>query len=128
MHLTHPRSVLWRDLAQAIAQKLGLHVASFKEWSKALHALMDEGDLGSYDMKKSYPLIRILPYAEPFIMYATNTAVPILDMTKAMRLSPTLRDPAIPRLDRTVARNWSQHLGLMPTFGLREDCQYLARL
>jgi hypothetical protein len=135
VHLIHPRPVLWRDLAQAIAQERQLPVAPFKEWFKALHALIDDDERGAKDMKTLYPLLRILPYAEPFIMYASNTAplvdataVPLLDMANALRLSPTLRDPEIRRLDRTAVRNWLRHLGLLPAIRSPQDRRHLARL
>jgi hypothetical protein len=69
------------------------------------------------------------------MMYAKNAAplvdsmgVPSLDMANALRLSPTLRDPAISRLDRKVAQNWLRYLGLTSIFTLDRKGRKLSRL
>ncbi|KAH6903054.1 hypothetical protein BKA70DRAFT_1303063 [Coprinopsis sp. MPI-PUGE-AT-0042] len=41
VHLFHPRPVLWRDLARAIAEEFDLPMVLFTKWFKALHTLME---------------------------------------------------------------------------------------
>ncbi|KAH6903044.1 hypothetical protein BKA70DRAFT_1515491 [Coprinopsis sp. MPI-PUGE-AT-0042] len=114
VHLVHPRPVLWRDLAQIIAQELDLPVAPFGEWLKALHALMGDSGTELKTLAKTAPLV-------------DSTGVPIMDMTNALRLSPTLRDPALTRLDRTLVQNWLRHWGLIKSISSPKR-QHLARL
>ncbi|KAH6902753.1 male sterility protein-domain-containing protein [Coprinopsis sp. MPI-PUGE-AT-0042] len=135
VHLVHPRPVPLQDIAQAIAQELDLPVVPFPEWFKVLHTLINESGKDLKTLAKTFPLIRTIPLIEPLMMRATHaaplvdaTAVPMLDMSNALRMSPTLRDPAIPRLNRKVVRNWLRHLGLLPTARLGIEGQHLARL
>ncbi|KAH6903056.1 male sterility protein-domain-containing protein [Coprinopsis sp. MPI-PUGE-AT-0042] len=136
VHLIHPRPVILRDIAQVIAQELDIPLVPLAEWFKVLHTRMDGPGEDLKKLAKTCPLIRVISFVEPAMMCGTTTAplvdamsVPILDMANALRLSSTLRDPNLPRLDRTVVRNWLRHLKLIPrATSAGPERQHLARL
>ncbi|KAH6902756.1 hypothetical protein BKA70DRAFT_1434358 [Coprinopsis sp. MPI-PUGE-AT-0042] len=117
VHLVHPRPIRWNDLMLIIGQELDMPLIPFGESFKALHVLKDESNDLKALMKRS-PLIRIMHYAKPFLTYTSRTpyvdcpAVPLLGVANALRLSPTLRDPAIRRINADFVRSWLKHLGI----------------
>ncbi|KAF9556254.1 acetyl-CoA synthetase-like protein [Agrocybe pediades] len=103
LHLTHPRPVAWSKLAAAISRELSVEAVPFIDWFKKLEKAKDsmakeEEGKDEVDAMRAVPALRLLPFFQSMSSkvqespYAFGLAC--LSNTAAVRLSPTLSDPA----------------------------------
>lgn len=116
VHLTHPRPVSWRSVAASIAEEFSVPLVPYSEWFAKLEEHCTQSGLRLAvaplpdDVLRGQHALRLMPFyrnvAERVNSASHALGMVKLDLTEALKASPTLADPDLRQLRVQDAQRW----------------------
>ncbi|KAF8578531.1 acetyl-CoA synthetase-like protein [Ramaria rubella] len=105
LHLTHPHPVPWTTVFNVFASMLHVPLVPWDEWVKRL-----ETDTTGPEGNPALHLLNLFLRASPKATEGREAlGPPLLDLTEALKGSPTLANPSLPRISKADAEGWVKY-------------------
>ncbi|KZT07586.1 acetyl-CoA synthetase-like protein [Laetiporus sulphureus 93-53] len=114
VHLVHPNPVSWHSLAEVVAQEFNVELVPFPEYVVKLEEVASSVSGAKADaqgeMVRSLRALHLLPFYRGLAEKGSDTRLAIgfgdLDVTRAVKVSPTLGDPNLRQLGAEDVKRW----------------------
>ncbi|KAF8580393.1 acetyl-CoA synthetase-like protein [Ramaria rubella] len=105
LHLTHPHPVPWATVFSVFASMLHVPLVPWEEW-----VIMLETDTTGPESNPAVHLLDFFRSASSKPMQGREAlGSPLLDLTEALKASPTLVNPSLPHISEIDAENWIKY-------------------